>query len=62
MKMLKHHMEGALKMVALKGGPETLGLDGLLKHLLFKLVSKGANEVDLQLEVPWDIHSNGGAY
>lgn len=60
--MLKHHMEGALKMVALKGGLETLGLDGLLKHLLFKLVSKGANEANLQLEVPWDIHSNWGAY
>jgi hypothetical protein len=55
-------MEGALKMVALKGGLETLGLDGLLKHLLFKLVSKGANEANLQLEVPWDIHSNWGAY
>jgi hypothetical protein len=61
-RMLKHHMEGALKMVALKGGPETLGLDGLLKHLLFKLVSKGANEADLQLEFPWDIHSDWGAY
>lgn len=58
--MLKHHMEGALKMVALKGGPETLGVDGLLKHLLYKLVSKGANEVDLQIEVPWDIYSIWG--
>lgn len=56
--MLKHHMEGALKMVALKGGPETLGLDGLLKHLLFKLVSKGASEVELGVEAPWDLHSD----
>lgn len=48
-------MEGALKMIALKGGPSALGLDGLLKHLLYKLMSKGIKEVDIQVEVPWDI-------
>lgn len=42
-------------MVALKGGPEALGLDGLLKHLLLKLVSKGANEVKLGIEASWDL-------
>jgi hypothetical protein len=45
-------MEGALRMVALKGGPETLGLDGLLKQLLFKLVSKGINEIKVGVEAP----------
>ncbi|KAF3394304.1 hypothetical protein F1880_004762 [Penicillium rolfsii] len=59
--MLKHHMEGACKMVALKGGPESLGLDGLLQHLLFKLLSKGIKEVDLELEDPSDILSSRGA-
>jgi hypothetical protein len=58
--MLKHHIEGALKMIALKGGPSALGLDGLLKHLLYKLVSKGIKEGYLQVEVPWDIHSDCG--
>lgn len=43
--MFKHHTEGALKMVALKGGPSALGLDGLLENLLNKLVSKGIDEV-----------------
>ena len=49
-------------MVGLKGGPETLGLDGLLGHLLFKLVSKGVNEPGLQVEVPWDFDSMSRKY
>ncbi len=35
--MCKHHVEGALKMVELKGGPHSLGLNGFLKHLLSKI-------------------------
>ena len=34
-------------MVRLKGGPETLGFNGLLKDLLSKLVSKGSSEFEL---------------
>ena len=48
-------------MVALRGGPESLGLDGLLQHLLFKLLSKGVKEVDLELEDPSNIFSSRGA-
>ncbi|KAJ5484083.1 C6 finger domain protein [Penicillium diatomitis] len=51
LKMLKHHTEGALQMVKLKGGPDTLGLDGLLKDMLSKLVAKGSGEVRLDTRI-----------
>lgn len=52
--MLKHHVDGAVKMVALRGGPHTLGLDGLLEHLLSNLLSKRRAEVGLVVNSPWE--------
>ncbi|KAL4866201.1 hypothetical protein BDV12DRAFT_173266 [Aspergillus spectabilis] len=51
---LKRHVEGALKMVSLKGGPHTLGLDGLVERLLFNLVAKVDPIVGLSVTSPWD--------
>ena len=34
--MTKRHVEGAVKMVELKGGPQTLGMNGFLAMLLAK--------------------------
>ncbi len=46
MAMSKHHVRGALKMVELNGGPQTLGLDGFLKMV----VQKYAGQVGLTLD------------
>ncbi|PYH47139.1 uncharacterized protein BP01DRAFT_380984 [Aspergillus saccharolyticus JOP 1030-1] len=53
--MLKHHVDGAVKMVALKGGPQTLGLDGLLEHFLSNLLAKMRGDFGLQVMTPWDV-------
>lgn len=37
--MSKRHMLGAIKMVELNGGSQTLGLNGVLEHLFHKFVS-----------------------
>ena len=50
--MLKCHIDGAVRMVVLKGGPKTLGLDGLLEHLLSNLLSKIVGKVDIQVRIP----------
>jgi hypothetical protein len=52
--MLKRHVDGAVKMVGFKGGPQTLGLDGLLEHLLSNLLSKVAGKVGIPVRIPWD--------
>ena len=51
--MLKHHVEGAVQMVELKGGPFTLGLEGLLEHLLSNLLAKVVGELEIQVRIPW---------
>ena len=38
--MSRQHVEGAVKMVKLNGGPQTLGLDGFLQHLISNLLRK----------------------
>ncbi|RAH53642.1 hypothetical protein BO85DRAFT_523329 [Aspergillus piperis CBS 112811] len=52
-KMLKHHVDAAVEMVTLKGGPQTLGLDGLMEHFLFNLISKTRGDLELQIRTPW---------
>ncbi|KAJ5808552.1 hypothetical protein N7474_009821 [Penicillium riverlandense] len=52
--MLKRHVDGAVRMVGLKGGPQTLGLDGLLEHLLSNLLSKVVGKVGIQVRTPWE--------
>jgi hypothetical protein len=34
----RRHVKGVVKIVELNGGPQALGLNGLLKHVLDKLV------------------------
>ncbi|GKZ26839.1 hypothetical protein AbraIFM66951_003568 [Aspergillus brasiliensis] len=53
-KMLKHHVDAAVEMVALKGGPQTLGLDGLMEHFLLNLLAKTRGDFELQIQTPWD--------
>ena len=38
--MAKRHLDGAIKMVDLNGGPETLGLDGFINRCISNLVTK----------------------
>ncbi|KAL2866072.1 uncharacterized protein BJX67DRAFT_147816 [Aspergillus lucknowensis] len=52
--MLRHHAEGAVQMVALKGGPQMLGLNGLLARLLSNLLRKVSMEVGVVVRIPWD--------
>jgi hypothetical protein len=52
--MLKRHVDGAVKMVNLIGGPQMLGLDGLLEHLLSNLLDKVTGHVGIQVEIPWN--------
>jgi hypothetical protein len=35
--MSKNHIQGVKKMVEIKGGPQTLGLNGLLAGLFYKI-------------------------
>ncbi|KAL3458858.1 hypothetical protein BJX64DRAFT_291765 [Aspergillus heterothallicus] len=53
--MLKHHVDGAVQMVNLKGGPQTLGLGGLMALLLSNLLTKVILEVGIPVHVPWDV-------
>ncbi|KAJ5570232.1 uncharacterized protein N7459_009662 [Penicillium hispanicum] len=48
--MLERHVSGAVKMVQTKGGIQTLGLDGLLEHLLSNLLAKVRGHVGRQIE------------
>jgi hypothetical protein len=52
--MFKHHLEGAVQMVGFRGGPQTLGLNGLLEHFLSILLVKIVVEFGLCVSVPWD--------
>jgi hypothetical protein len=54
-KMLKHHVQGAVQMVNLNGGPQTLGLDGLMARLLSNLLNKVIIELGVPVRVPWNI-------
>jgi hypothetical protein len=42
------HIQGAIKMVDLIGGPDKLGLDGFLRRVFFKIIADGGmpNPVD----------------
>lgn len=40
MEMMKNHVEGAVKMVDLYGGPKVLGLNGYLESLFMIVVAK----------------------
>ncbi|PYH76627.1 hypothetical protein BO82DRAFT_295728 [Aspergillus uvarum CBS 121591] len=53
--MLKHHIDGAVKIVALKGGPQTLGLEGLLEHFLSNLIAKMRGDLGVHVMTPWDV-------
>lgn len=48
--MFERHADGAIKMVMLNGGPETLGLNGFL-HSLFKVVVNMNEEI--KAHIPW---------
>lgn len=43
--MSRRHVEGAVRMVKLNGGPQTLGLDGFLEHLISNLLRKLVGDV-----------------
>ncbi|KAL4805148.1 hypothetical protein BDV18DRAFT_161546 [Aspergillus unguis] len=51
---MKRHVAGAVRIVAIKGGPKTLGLDGLIERLLFNLLAKVNKQVGLTVKSPWD--------
>jgi hypothetical protein len=38
--MSVNHLSGAMKMVALNGGPQTLGMEGFIHHMLVRLQRK----------------------
>ncbi|EXJ92419.1 hypothetical protein A1O3_00970 [Capronia epimyces CBS 606.96] len=38
--MYKNHIKAAVRMVNLNGGPQTLGLDGFMEHLISNLCAK----------------------
>ncbi|KIW23930.1 uncharacterized protein PV07_09677 [Cladophialophora immunda] len=38
--MYRHHVKAAVRMVDLNGGPQTLGLDGFIEHLISNLCCK----------------------
>lgn len=38
--MYSQHIKAAVRMVDLNGGPQTLGLDGYIEHLLSNLCCK----------------------
>lgn len=38
--MSKRHVQGAVQMVELNGGPQTLGLNGFLEMVLYKYVDE----------------------
>lgn len=52
--MFKRHLEGAVQMVGFRGGPQALGLNGLLEHFLSNLLAKIVVEFGLCVSVPWD--------
>jgi hypothetical protein len=58
--MLKHHVQGAIKMVELSGGLQSLGLDGLLAHFLSNLVWKTEEMTGLWFRIPSDSQTNQG--
>ncbi|BCS25200.1 uncharacterized protein APUU_41644A [Aspergillus puulaauensis] len=51
---MKRHAEGAVQMVTLKGGPQTLGMDGLVAGLLFNLLSNVNQHIGVTVKPPWD--------
>ncbi|KAL4899905.1 hypothetical protein BDW74DRAFT_183226 [Aspergillus multicolor] len=51
---MKNHVEGAVRMVELKGGAQTLGLDGFIERLLFNLLIKVNMEVRLTVTSEFD--------
>ncbi|KAL5358174.1 hypothetical protein BJX96DRAFT_36913 [Aspergillus floccosus] len=57
-RMLKHHVQGAIRMVELNGGLQSLGLDGLLAHFLSNLVWKTEEITGLHLRIPLDTKTN----
>lgn len=55
--MTKRHVEGAARMVELKGGPQTLGMNGFLAMLL----AKYSQEVGLSTEALSFTHPGPGS-
>jgi hypothetical protein len=51
---MRNHVEGAVRMVRLKGGAQTLGLDGFIERLLFNLLVKVNNEIGKTVTSPYD--------
>ncbi|KAL4978828.1 hypothetical protein BDW66DRAFT_4996 [Aspergillus desertorum] len=51
---MRNHVEGAVKMVTLRGGPQTLGLDGFIERLLFSLLAKVNMEIGQTVTSPFD--------
>jgi hypothetical protein len=43
--MAKRHFEGAVKMVKLNGGPQTLGLDGFIDSIMSNLARKFEGDI-----------------
>ncbi|KAI1616957.1 hypothetical protein EDD36DRAFT_430329 [Exophiala viscosa] len=43
--MWRHHLDGAVRMVNLNGGPQTLGLDGFLESVISNLIRKSDGAV-----------------
>ncbi|KAL4940595.1 hypothetical protein BDV06DRAFT_18439 [Aspergillus oleicola] len=51
---LELHINAASEMVTLKGGPQTLGLDGFIERLLFNLIIKINRDVGITVKSPFD--------
>ncbi|KAL4952395.1 hypothetical protein BDW69DRAFT_167837 [Aspergillus filifer] len=51
---LERHINAASEMVTLKGGPQTLGLDGFIERLLFNLIIKINRDIGITVKSPFD--------
>jgi len=56
MAMTKRHVEGAARIVELKGGPQTLGMDGFLAILF----AKYSEDVGLTAGPAYPLRRQGG--
>lgn len=52
--MLENHVKGAVKMVELRGGPHTLGFNGMLERLLNNLLAKTGTDFGLPIRKTWN--------
>lgn len=56
--MLANHVKGAVRMVELKGGPHTLGFNGILEFLLNNLLAKFALGMGFPVQTAWNTLQN----